>query len=101
MLTLHVRLDISHSTALVVLAFRAASGSAERYNCRRTPCTRQEQSIPLLDHRLRCPEYEKALAAYRAVDNRHGEAITLGLIGNCYKHLGDRNSRARFSRVVR
>ena len=36
------------------------------------------------------PEYEKALAAYRALQNRHGEAITLGLIGNCYKHLGDR-----------
>ena len=37
------------------------------------------------------PEYEKALAAYRADQNRHGEAITLGLIGNCYKHLGDRS----------
>ena len=36
------------------------------------------------------PEYEKALAAYRAREDRHGEAITLGFIGNCYKHLGDR-----------
>ena len=42
------------------------------------------------------PEYEKALAAYRADQNRHGEAITLGLIGNCYKHLGDRNRALDF-----
>lgn len=42
------------------------------------------------------PEYEKALAAYRAVQNLHGEAVTLGLIGNCYKHLGDRNRALEF-----
>jgi CHAT domain-containing protein/Tfp pilus assembly protein PilF len=35
------------------------------------------------------PIYEKALAAYRAQPNPRGEAITLGLIGNCYKRLGD------------
>ena len=42
------------------------------------------------------PEYEKALAAYRALENRHGEAITLGLMGNCYKHLGDRARALEF-----
>src|SRR5438270_6506128 len=42
------------------------------------------------------PKYEKALAAYRALQNRHGEAITLGLIGNCYKHLGDRTRALNF-----
>lgn len=42
------------------------------------------------------PEYEKALAAYRALGNRHGEAVTLGLIGNCYKHLGDRTRALDF-----
>jgi CHAT domain-containing protein/Tfp pilus assembly protein PilF len=41
-------------------------------------------------------EYEKALAAYQALQNRHGEAITLGLIGNCYKHLGDRTRALDF-----
>ncbi len=35
------------------------------------------------------PEYERALALYRASHDRRGEAITLGYIGNCYKHLGD------------
>ena len=42
------------------------------------------------------PEYQKALTAYRALGDRHGEAITLGLIGNCYKHLGDRNRALDF-----
>lgn len=42
------------------------------------------------------PEYQKALAAYRSEHNRHGEAVTLGLIGNCYKHLGDRGQALDF-----
>jgi len=42
------------------------------------------------------PEYEKTLAAYQELKNRHGEAITLGLIGNCYKHLGDRTRALDF-----
>jgi CHAT domain-containing protein/Tfp pilus assembly protein PilF len=39
--------------------------------------------------RAALPEYEKVLAGYRNAGNRHGEAITLGLLGNCYKRLGD------------
>ena len=35
------------------------------------------------------PVYEEALALYRQDGNRLGEAITLGLIGNCYKRMGD------------
>jgi CHAT domain-containing protein/Tfp pilus assembly protein PilF len=35
------------------------------------------------------PEYERVLAEYRSANDRRGEAITLGLIGNCYKRLGD------------
>jgi len=35
------------------------------------------------------PVYEQALALYRQQDDRLGEAITLGLIGNCHKRLGD------------
>jgi CHAT domain-containing protein len=35
------------------------------------------------------PEFEKALAAFRTQKDPHGEAITLGLMGNCYKRLGD------------
>lgn len=42
------------------------------------------------------PEYEKALVAYQTRGNRHGEAVTLGLIGNCYKHLGDRTRALDF-----
>jgi CHAT domain-containing protein/Tfp pilus assembly protein PilF len=35
------------------------------------------------------PQFEAALKAFRDRNDRHGEAIVLGLIGNCYKHLGD------------
>ena len=35
------------------------------------------------------PEFEKALTLFRNEADRSGEAITLGLIGNCYKKFGD------------
>lgn len=35
------------------------------------------------------PLFERALAAFRAAGDRHGEAIALGLVGNCHKRLGD------------
>ena len=35
------------------------------------------------------PEFEKALALFRNDKDKQGEAITLGLIGNCYKKFGD------------
>src|ERR1043166_7487403 len=35
------------------------------------------------------PEFEKALALFQKGNDRKGEAITLGLIGNCYKRFGD------------
>src|SRR6266436_10065010 len=35
------------------------------------------------------PEFEKALALFRSEGDRKGEAITIGLIGNCYKRFGE------------
>jgi len=35
------------------------------------------------------PEFEQVLESYRKAGDRRGEAITTGLIGNCYKRLGD------------
>ena len=35
------------------------------------------------------PVFERALALYEAAGDRRGEAITLGLIGNCHKRFGD------------
>ena len=35
------------------------------------------------------PVYERALALYQAAGDARGEAITLGLIGNCYKRFGE------------
>lgn len=39
--------------------------------------------------RLALPEFEKALTLFRSEGDRKGEAITIGLIGNCHKRLGD------------
>jgi CHAT domain-containing protein/Tfp pilus assembly protein PilF len=35
------------------------------------------------------PEYQQVLESFQKAGDRHGEAITIGLIGNCYKRLGD------------
>lgn len=35
------------------------------------------------------PLYERALALYRQAGDRRNEALTLGLMGNCYKSLGE------------
>jgi CHAT domain-containing protein len=39
--------------------------------------------------RAALPEFERALALYRKTGDQRGEAITLGLIGNCYKRFAD------------
>ena len=39
--------------------------------------------------RAALPEYEKALALFRSEGDRKNEAITIGLIGNCYKKFGE------------
>jgi CHAT domain-containing protein/Tfp pilus assembly protein PilF len=39
--------------------------------------------------RLALPEFERALALFQKAGDRKGEAVTLGLIGNCYKKFGD------------
>ena len=39
--------------------------------------------------RAALPEFEGVLEAFRRNGDKHGEAIVTGLIGNCYKKLGD------------
>jgi CHAT domain-containing protein len=39
--------------------------------------------------RAALPEFEKALALFQKEGDKKGEAITLGLIGNCYKRFGE------------
>lgn len=39
--------------------------------------------------RVALPEFEKALALFRQEQDAKGEAITLGLIGNCHKKFGE------------
>ncbi len=94
MLKLHAR-SVFAQTALLVLAVVLAAAAQNGLTAdellahAKTIYSSSGPSVAL-------PEYEKALAAYRGADNRHGEAITLGLIGNCYKHLGDRSRALDF-----
>jgi tetratricopeptide (TPR) repeat protein len=39
--------------------------------------------------RAALPEFERALGLFRQLKDEKSEAITLGLIGNCYKKFGD------------
>jgi tetratricopeptide (TPR) repeat protein len=75
------------TVCLFLLAVPAASGaednSADQILAQAKSVYSQEGPKQAL------PEYQKALAAYRQSGNRLGEAITIGLMGNCYKRLGD------------
>jgi CHAT domain-containing protein len=39
--------------------------------------------------RAALPEFESVLETFRGNGDKHGEAVVTGLIGNCYKKLGD------------
>jgi CHAT domain-containing protein/Tfp pilus assembly protein PilF len=51
--------------------------------------TRARQLYTEQGPRVALPEFEHVLALYREAGDQRGEAITLGLIGNCHKRLGD------------
>ena len=82
-------------TALVVLAF-AMTATAQNGTTADQLLAHAKTIYSSNGPSAALPEYEKALAAYRVEQKRHGEAITLGLIGNCYKHLGDRSRALDF-----
>ena len=94
MLRLHVRPIFAH-TALVVLAV-VIPAAAQNGTTADELLAHAKSVYSSTGASAALPEYEKALAAYRTLENRHGEAITLGLIGNCYKHLGDRTRALDF-----
>lgn len=43
------------------------------------------------------PEFEKALAMFRTGGDRHGEAVTLGYIANCFRKLEDLDKALSFA----
>lgn len=45
--------------------------------------------------RAALPEFEGVLEAFRKSGDKHGEAVVIGLIGNCYKKLGDYSQALR------
>lgn len=95
MLKLHVRSVLAH-TPLVLLAVALCAAVAQNLTTADELLAHAKNVYSSTGPSAALPEYEKALAAYRATENRHGEAITLGLIGNCHKHLGDRNRALDF-----
>jgi CHAT domain-containing protein/Tfp pilus assembly protein PilF len=50
---------------------------------------RAKQTYDEVGPRAALPLFERVLARYREARDRRGEAIALGLIGNCYKKFGD------------
>jgi len=94
MLELHVRIVLAYA-ALVLLAV-ALPAAAQNDPAADELLARAKSLYSSAGPSAALPEYEKALAAYQTLENRHGEAITLGLIGNCYKHLGDRTRALDF-----
>ncbi len=53
------------------------------------PLNHAKQTYAQHGARAALPEFEKLLVAYRQANDKRGEAIVTGLIGNCYKKLGD------------
>lgn len=94
MLKAHVRAAIAHA-AVIVLAV-VCPATAQNSTSADQILARAKSIYSSTGPSAALPEYEKALAAYRALPDRHGEAVTLGLIGNCYKHLGDRTRALDF-----
>ena len=94
MLKLHVLGVLAH-TALLVLA-GLLPATAQNSPTADELLTQAKNVYSSSGSSAALPVYEEALAAYRALGNRHGEAISLGLIGNCYKHLGDRTRALEF-----
>jgi CHAT domain-containing protein/Tfp pilus assembly protein PilF len=43
------------------------------------------------------PQFEAALKIFQASNNRHGEAVTLGYIGNCYRKLENLDKALEFA----
>src|SRR4029079_689482 len=89
-----------HLIAVILLvALLASYGHLRAQAPANTPVTDKPSAADVLVHarqlyseegaRVALPEFEKALALFREQKNAKGEAITLGLIGNCYKKFGE------------
>src|SRR6266404_8215662 len=70
------------ASALGALA-QQSSSSADQLLVQARTTYEQQGAKPAI------PLYEQALSAFREKGDRHGEAVTLGLLGNCYKHMGE------------
>src|ERR1043166_4295248 len=47
--------------------------------------------------KMALPQFEEALKLFRAHDDRHGEAVTLGYIANCHRKLENLDKALEFA----
>lgn len=81
-----------HRRLLILLLLVCAGSMAHAYPAAETADQVTERARQLYSEqgpRAALPEFERALELYRQEGNRLGEAIVLGLIGNCHKRFGD------------
>lgn len=76
-------------TSLLLLAATISSSLPAAATSAAEVLARAKQTYAEQGPRAALPEYEEALRLFRAAQDRSGEAITLGYIGNCHKRFGD------------
>jgi CHAT domain-containing protein/Tfp pilus assembly protein PilF len=81
----HLRTTIGVSITAIAMSALLLAQDVKTDNALAEAKTIYSQQGP----RAALPAYEKVLDAYRKLGDRRGEAITTGLIGNCYKRLGN------------
>ena len=88
---LNIWITSSAAICIAVLCSSVVGVSADD-NPADDPTAVKDRAYEIYDNtgpREALPVFEQALELYREVGDRSGEAITLGLIGNCHKRLGD------------
>jgi CHAT domain-containing protein/Tfp pilus assembly protein PilF len=78
------RLCLPTAVLLAIAACSAAQDSALDDALAHAKLTYSQQGA-----KAALPEFEQVLESYRKAGDHRGEAVTTGLIGNCYKRLGD------------
>jgi len=74
---------------LIGLAGESAPTPADEKSAAEALLERAREIYSQEGPRAALPLYEKALEQYRKLQDRLGEAVVLGYLGNCYKHFGE------------
>ena len=74
---------------IVALALGAAAAPAQTEKTADEILSRARETVFKEGPRAALPDFERALAICRKTNNRHGEAVTLGYLGFCYRQLAE------------